>query len=302
MRCQVCGNYSGKYPLCKTCNNLKERGIIVKCSKCGNWHSKGAECRATSSDCEYLYQLKRSLMTRNEQNYYAAILKILPSGYLLFPQVNLAAFITRTDNFKYRNELFRNVDFLITDDRYAPKAIIEINDNTHTESDRKERDQKVKYICEEAGIPIVKLWTSYGIDSQYIHGCVQHALSKPITRISHLPKQQAIQDDLDDSDFIDTNQQRTTKKPAAKGGCYVATCVYGSYDCPEVWVLRRYRDYKLHGSVLGRLFIKCYYAISPVVVKILGNNNWFKNFFKPMLDKKVNTLKAQGYEDTPYYD
>lgn len=22
------------------------------------------------------------------------------------------------------------------------------------------------------------------------------------------------------------------------GGCYVATCVYGSYDCPEVWTLR----------------------------------------------------------------
>ncbi len=28
-------------------------------------------------------------------------------------------------------------------------------------------------------------------------------------------------------------------------GCYIATAVYGSYDCPEVWVLRRYRDYKL---------------------------------------------------------
>lgn len=26
-------------------------------------------------------------------------------------------------------------------------------------------------------------------------------------------------------------------------GCYVATCVYGSYDCPEVWTLRRFRDY-----------------------------------------------------------
>lgn len=31
-------------------------------------------------------------------------------------------------------------------------------------------------------------------------------------------------------------------------GCYVATCVYGSYDCPQVWTLRRYRDYKLAES------------------------------------------------------
>ena len=30
-----------------------------------------------------------------------------------------------------------------------------------------------------------------------------------------------------------------------KQGCYVATCVYGSYDCPEVWILRRFRDESL---------------------------------------------------------
>ena len=32
-------------------------------------------------------------------------------------------------------------------------------------------------------------------------------------------------------------------KETSSGGCYVATAVYGSYDCPEVWVLRRYRDF-----------------------------------------------------------
>ena len=33
-----------------------------------------------------------------------------------------------------------------------------------------------------------------------------------------------------------------------KRGCYVATAVYGSYDCPEVWTLRRYRDDTLYSS------------------------------------------------------
>ena len=28
----------------------------------------------------------------------------------------------------------------------------------------------------------------------------------------------------------------------SSGPCYVATAVYGSYDCPEVWTLRRFRD------------------------------------------------------------
>lgn len=35
-------------------------------------------------------------------------------------------------------------------------------------------------------------------------------------------------------------------------GCYVATCVYGSYDCPQVWTLRRFRDNTLAETMLGR--------------------------------------------------
>ena len=47
----------------------------------------------------------------------------------------------------------------------------------------------------------------------------------------------------------------------SSGGCYVATCVYGSYDCPQVWTLRRYRDYTLVKTWYGRSFIRTYYTI-----------------------------------------
>lgn len=86
------------------------------------------------------------------------------------------------------------------------------------------------------------------------------------------------------------------------GGCYVATCVYGSYDCPQVWTLRRYRDYTLAETWRGRAFIHLYYAISPKVVKIFGNKKWFKKIWKSRLDKMVDKLRAQGVADTPYRD
>ena len=88
----------------------------------------------------------------------------------------------------------------------------------------------------------------------------------------------------------------------ASGGCYVATAVYGSYDCPEVWTLRRFRDYTLAKSVLGRLFIRTYYAVSPTLVKWFGKTEWFKNLWKPALDKMVAKLNSEGVEDTPYED
>ena len=85
-------------------------------------------------------------------------------------------------------------------------------------------------------------------------------------------------------------------------GCYVATCVYGSYDCPQVWTLRRYRDYTLAKTWYGRAFIRTYYAISPTLVKWFGHTDWFKNTWKPYLDRMVKKLNSIGFEDTPYND
>ena len=85
-------------------------------------------------------------------------------------------------------------------------------------------------------------------------------------------------------------------------GCYVATCVYGSYDCPEVWTLRRFRDNTLACSAAGRAFIQIYYAVSPNIVKWFGETHWFRRLWHGVLDKLVHNLNLNGVEDTPYND
>ncbi len=96
-------------------------------------------------------------------------------------------------------------------------------------------------------------------------------------------------------DAINRNKQ-------IQGGCYVATCVYGSYDCPQVWTLRRFRDSTLAETMLGRAFIHTYYAISPTLVKWFGDTSWFKKMWKGTLDRMVSKLQSNGVEDTPYQD
>ncbi len=86
------------------------------------------------------------------------------------------------------------------------------------------------------------------------------------------------------------------------GGCYIATSVYGSYDCPQVWPLRRFRDNKLALSAMGRSFIRVYYAISPHIVKRFGNNRLFRAFWKAILDNWVIRLQKEGYNSNPYQD
>lgn len=92
------------------------------------------------------------------------------------------------------------------------------------------------------------------------------------------------------------------KRPSPSSGCYIATAVYGSYDCPEVWVLRRFRDYTLANSWYGRIFIRLYYSISPELVKRFGKSEWFKKLWKPKLDWMVGHLKDKGFANTPYKD
>lgn len=86
------------------------------------------------------------------------------------------------------------------------------------------------------------------------------------------------------------------------GGCYIATAIYGSYNCPEVWVLRRFRDYKLASTWYGRLVIKTYYKVSPAMVRRFGNTSVFKNFWKPLLNRMVTRLQTLGFDNSPYKD
>lgn len=87
---------------------------------------------------------------------------------------------------------------------------------------------------------------------------------------------------------------------ASDEGCYIATCVYGSYDCPEVWTLRRFRDRVLRRHAAGRGFIRLYYAVSPTVVKWFGDSPRFHRFWKGKLSRFVTRLQSRGFEDTPY--
>ena len=100
--------------------------------------------------------------------------------------------------------------------------------------------------------------------------------------------------------YVDTVAALFTSESVS--GCYVATAVYGSYNCPEVWTLRRFRDNTLDATWYGRAFIQTYYAISPKLVKWFGETLWFKRLWRRPLDKLVNALKCKGVEDTPYKD
>lgn len=86
---------------------------------------------------------------------------------------------------------------------------------------------------------------------------------------------------------------QSVQQSEQKEGCYIATAVYGSYDAPEVIVLRRFRDETLKKSALGRLFIRVYYKFSPSVAEKLKNASKTNSLVRSILDKWVYKLRDQ---------
>lgn len=234
----------------------------------------------------YLYELKEALMSKSEKQYFKAIKSVLPEGYSLQAQVNLASIIDRTDEHIFQNELDRIVDFGVFDGIYKPIILIEINDSGHeTRKRTKERDEKVKAICEEAGIPLVTFWTSDGVNVAYIAkriaGGIEEA-KNPI-RIAH-------SQDKKNKTENDISEKASKGK---KEGCYIATAVYGAYDCSQVRILRQFRDKILATTFLGRKFIAFYYFVSPWLVANFSQKKWFNRFFRTKLDRLVEKLKSR---------
>ena len=83
---------------------------------------------------------------------------------------------------------------------------------------------------------------------------------------------------------------RHLEQKRTSGGCYIATAIYGSYNCSEVLVLRRFRDNALKKTWVGSLFIHTYYAISPTIVRWFGRSRLFNTLGKYYLDKIVAKL------------
>lgn len=73
-------------------------------------------------------------------------------------------------------------------------------------------------------------------------------------------------------------------------GCYIATAIYGSYDAPEVLVLRKYRDSVLRKHFIGRIFISTYYTISPYFAKNLKGDTIINKIIKHLLDKIISHI------------
>ncbi len=78
---------------------------------------------------------------------------------------------------------------------------------------------------------------------------------------------------------------------SSSGGCYIATMVYGSYEHPQVIVLRDFRDNVLNKHTAGQKFINFYYKNSPNWVEKMKDKKTLNKAIKIILNGIIKLLK-----------
>jgi hypothetical protein len=86
---------------------------------------------------------------------------------------------------------------------------------------------------------------------------------------------------------------RTTKK-----ACYIATTVYGDSDAWQVKKLRNYRDNVLMNHLLGLIFIRLYYEVSPHLIVLFKNARPLNHVARRLLDAIVSKISTSYGSDS----
>lgn len=116
----------------------------------------------TKSKPLYNYKRKDFLITRAEHEFFDILVEILGNQYYVFPQIHLCDILDNKvvgqnwkSAFRHINE--KSVDYVICDRAYIkPLLAIELDDKTHVQEKRKERDEEVERILSDAQLPLLR--------------------------------------------------------------------------------------------------------------------------------------------------
>jgi len=86
-----------------------------------------------------------------------------------------------------------------------------------------------------------------------------------------------------------SEQEQSVKQNSKKsdGGCFIATAACGSELSPEVLILRSFRDNKLQKNILGKLSIRFYYFVSPLLASYIEKNQTLRRSIRKFLIKPL---------------
>ena len=131
---------------------------------------------------KFQYGRQKCIMTPAERECYNALVAEMGLDYFFFPQMHLDALLypksTGRDRlFAFRHINQKSVDFVACGKSdMRPLFAIELDDKTHNQSQRVERDKEVERILHGAGIPLIRVENRGRIEQKALAQFIQRGI------------------------------------------------------------------------------------------------------------------------------
>jgi len=162
--------YTAGHCLCDT--------AFYQCNKCSRWCTEDDKCICNFDDKERVYKQKATY-SPPEKIFRKKLEDVVDHNkYIIEGQASLRQMVEKALKKKcWSQELNRDIDFrILSKENYELVLLIEYNDTTHDNPERKERDRKVNYICKEAGLTLLTIKRDDNMTLDYLRGKLEDYL------------------------------------------------------------------------------------------------------------------------------
>lgn len=114
----------------------------------------------------YAYEKKTLLMTNAEARFYRALEQSVEGQYYIFPQIHLSSLLEHRlkNGQSWKGALSKiqrkSIDYVLCDKNFRILLAVELDDFSHTQADRIERDAYVKDLFKSVNLPFVRFRTN----------------------------------------------------------------------------------------------------------------------------------------------
>lgn len=112
---------------------------------------------------KYIYKIKEYVMSKPEQACFNVFKEIIGEKYYIFPQIHLPTFLDHKivgqnwfGAFRHIDE--KSVDFVLADKQtFLPVLAVELDEKSHEQPIRQDRDKEVERILDDAKMPLLRI-------------------------------------------------------------------------------------------------------------------------------------------------
>lgn len=129
------------------------------------------------------YRLSSEFFSPAEVNFFQILKQMVGEHLLVFPKMALKEFIFITDQNNFQSHFNRidrkHVDFLLCDPKtLQPKFAIELDDSSHRQASRGQRDSFIESTLAAAGLPLVRIPVRNSYNTEELGTLFKNALQR----------------------------------------------------------------------------------------------------------------------------